>query len=353
LYDDFTLTLPHDLPLGLQKIRIGTKDIIVSSRLDPHSKLIVRVMEPDNRGFWLHNGNYTFYVLPLIVSLPFLIIPVWLMAKMGIRPINELANELDAREESNLQPISPPAYRELALLNGSINDLLARLRNRLELEREFLVDAAHELKTPLAIIQVNAEALIEPNDPERRQAAALGLIAGVERSAHAVHQLLAYARAAGDVVDILKTTVDLVDVLQERAALFYTMAAAKNVDVELSESAPIPIVVDYESVIQLFDNLLGNAIKYSPEGGLVTIKLCATDKVINVMFEDEGPGIPVEYREKIFQRFFRIPGQEETGSGLGLAIAERAAERNAAHIQLNTGARTGGLEAVVTFDLAA
>jgi len=230
-----------------------------------------------------------------------------------------------------------------------VNRLMQRLTERVERDKEFLTDAAHELKTPLSVIQANAHLLLNHRDnPARLQEADHGLRQGVARATHTVHQLLALERARHDAEAGAAQQVDLVHLLRERLAHAAPLAIQRNVELELDAPDECPLVLHRESVVALLDNLVGNAVKYSPDGGRVRVSLTAGPAPLLAIC-DEGPGIAPELRTKVFERFYRIPGQTQAGSGLGLAIAERAALRNGASVALLDGEAGRGLLVQVRF----
>ncbi len=337
---------PADLARPLRLLTGSNQDGWSSwSESDGHST--VRVVQKRFNGAGFSEANTGFYLLPLAVSFPFLLIPAWFVIRRGLRPLTTIVDEIEQRSPADLSPLAPSSFKELAPLVSSVNSLMGRLADRLEREQEFLLDAAHELKTPLAIIQVNADSLAGTADPQRRQEAGRGLGEGVARATHTVHQLLAFARSGVDGGDSSLAHIDLADLVSTRIAHAVQLAVERKIELELHAPAVCLLLLHRESVTALVDNLLDNAIKYSPEGGRVSVEL-GEDGQLRV--SDQGPGIPAEFRQKVFERFFRMPGMEQSGSGLGLSIVERAAARNAARVRLEENPMGEGLVVVVSFD---
>ncbi len=300
---------------------------------------------------WMFTPSAARYLLsPLVYSLPFLLLPAWLIVRVGLRPLRAMVAAIEQRSAPDLAPLPASPYRELAPLVQAINALMRRLSQRLEREQEFLTDAAHELKTPLSVIQLNAHLLGSAVDERQRADADAGLKTGVARATHTVHQLLAFERARADAEATPPPLEDLRALLRDRLALAAPLAMARSIDIELHASAPCALPLHRESMAALLDNLIGNAIKYSPDGALVTVRLEAGAGRVVLRIGDQGPGIAPALRHKVFERFYRVPGQDQAGSGLGLAIAERAAARNGAVIRLEDGEGAGGLTAVITFN---
>lgn len=312
---------------------------------DDAAGIVVERAEQPNTD-WLFTPSAASRLLtPLAYSLPFLLLPAWLIVRVGLRPLRSLADAVEHRDASDLAPVPGSPYRELMPLVQAINGLMVRLSGRLSREKEFLVDAAHEIKTPLSVVQLNAHLLEHAPEGERRAQAAAGLREGVARATHVVHQLLALERAHGESGSHDRTELDLAALLRERIAVAARLAMGREVEVACEAPRSCLLSLHRESASALLDNIIGNALKYSPDGGTVLVQLEGhTLRVI-----DQGPGIAPELRCKVFERFYRVPGQELPGSGLGLSIAERAAQRNGARISLADGPDGRGLAVTLAF----
>lgn len=301
---------------------------------------------------WIFTPSAANYLLtPLVYSLPFLLLPAWLIVRVGLRPLRSIAAAVERRSAADLEALPASPYRELSPLVDAINSLMNRLSERLAREQEFLADAAHELKTPLSVVQLNAHLLETGADPEQRRQAAIGLREGVARATHTVHQLLAFERARAD-ARMPVAQLDLAALVRDRLALAAPLAMQRAIDIELHGARPLVLHVHRESMAALLDNVIGNAIKYSPRGGRVEVRLETGDGP-RLTVSDQGPSIAPALRAKVFERFYRVPGQDEAGSGLGLSIAERAATRNSARIRIDSGAGGRGLAVSIDFDLGA
>lgn len=311
---------------------------------DALSKLVVRRWQ-ERPGDWHFSlAGLSYYARPLLYGLPLLVLPLWLLFRLGFAPLTRIGAQISARSAQDLTPLPPTRYVELAPLVNAVNSLMARLQQRLDREHEFLADAAHELKTPLAVIQLSAEALEQP-DGEGRQEAQERLRLGVQRATHTVHQLLALARSGADSLDVSKSHHDLVDLVRERVALASGLAVQRRIELELDAPEQLPLWLNRESICSLVDNLVDNAIKYSPEGGQVLVQLQAEGESVLLRVSDQGPGIPLDLRQHVFERFVRLPqqGQAPHGSGLGLTIVERAAAQHGATVELLDGPEGRGL----------
>jgi len=316
---------------------------------DPASGYTVRMATEIVGQWWLGTASVGYYLLPVLYSFPFLLLPAWFIIGIGLRPLKSIVGEIEERSVSDLCPLASSPYKELSPLVSSVNRLMDRLSERLTREKEFLIDAAHELKTPLAIIQLHADALAKNSDPQRIKDSTGGLCQGVARATHTVHQLLALERSSGDRDRFELQAMDLVDFVRHRIVLAAPLALPRGIDIEFQSPETCTLPLHRETAAALFDNLIINAVKYSPDNAHVLV--CVSSDALDTKFivSDQGPGIPAELHKKVFERFFRLGGHEKTGSGLGLAIAERAATRNNASIQLYEGSNGVGLTVVVVF----
>ena len=329
---------------------------VVSVETDPATGVTVR-MATEVIGEWLLQvSSVGYYFAPLLFSFPFLLLPAWVIIRRGLRPLKSIVGEIEERSATDLSPLAPSPYQELSPLVASVNRLMERLSERLEREQEFLVDAAHELKTPLSIIQINAESLHgldAARTPQRVAEAGAGLQQGVQRATHTVHQLLALARSGADRDRAPLQPRDLVELVADRLALAGQIAATRGIEIELQAPDRCVLPLHLESMASLIDNLVSNAVKYSPPQGRVSVTIDSAGGPggrVLLAVADQGPGIAPELQRKVFERFFRLPDQDQPGSGLGLAIAERAALRNGGVIALANRAPGPGLEVVVIFN---
>ncbi len=301
-------------------------------------------------GDWHFSADgLTHYARPLFYSMPVMLLLSWLLLRAGFGPLQRIGAQIAQRSATDLSALPPTPYRELAPVVDSVNGLMGRLQERLEREREFLLDAAHELKTPLAVMQLNAESLQDAPPGARRNESVQRLNEGVKRATHTVHQLLALARSGADQESIALRPHDLVALVRDRIALSSQLALQRGIEVELEAPEACGLAMNRESIGALVDNLVDNAVKYSPAGSLVRVAIAKSPRSVELSVSDQGPGIPPEMRRKVFERFFRLPDQSQSGSGLGLAIVERAAAQHGAEVHLGAVADGAGLCVSVQF----
>jgi two-component system OmpR family sensor kinase len=235
---------------------------------------------------------------------------------------------------------------EIAPLVAAFNSLLGRLRDALSNQRRFMEDAAHELRTPMAAIGLQIENLrahVSTGDAAERFEQLEG---GVKRAQHLIEQLLRLARQDARAVSA-RGPVDLAALLRESVGQLMVLADRRSVDVGFEGRVAPLIKAPAADLRSVFDNLIDNAVRHAPEGGVVDVRLHEIDGRAVVDVLDNGPGIPPEQLGRVFDRFYRIPGAPAGGSGLGLAIAQAAAERHGLRIELSNRKDASGLLARV------
>jgi len=288
-------------------------------------------------------------VLPLVALLPLLGLGIWIIVGHALRPLSSISSALRARTPSALEPLPQRDLpEELVPLVGSLNDLLQRLNRALEARRQFVADAAHELRSPLTAVQLQLQLVKRAGSGEERAAALERLERGVQRSTRLVQQLLTLARQDPQEPEVDRASVDLDRLAHELIADFEPMAQHHRLTLALESQGPAHIRGDRESLRVMLSNLVDNAIRYTPRGGVI-VRVQQKGNDVKLEVEDTGAGIPVDERERVFDRFYRVPGHkaEEEGSGLGLAIVKRVAERHGGHVTLDSGSGGSGLRVTV------
>jgi two-component system OmpR family sensor kinase len=239
---------------------------------------------------------------------------------------------------------------EVRPLVQELNLLFGRVRTAFDAQQNFVADAAHELRTPLAALKLQVQSLARSDSVDAKNVAVARLNAGIERATRLVEQLLVLARqeasAAGGAP---KQPLDLALLSRRAVADLIGVAQAKSIDLGLQRADAATIEGQPDALMILLRNLVDNAIKYTPSGGTVDVSVVHDSGAIVVTVEDSGPGIPPEERERVFDRFYRVPGSDAAGSGLGLAIIKSIAERHGATLVLGHSQRLGGLEVTVRF----
>ncbi|HOG04299.1 MAG TPA: ATP-binding protein, partial [Accumulibacter sp.] len=289
-------------------------------------------------------------VAPFLLMLPMLGVLIWVVVGRGLRPLDAVARAVSTRTPVALDPL--PHERvpsEVLPLLLALNDLLARLKRALDAQREFIADAAHELRTPLAALSLQVQLAERAADSASRAEAFAEVKGGLKRATHAVQQLLTLARQEPGGGERALAAVKLADLVAGVIAEHSPLAEARRIDLGATPTTGEPVVDGEEEALRiLVGNLVSNAVRYTPPGGKVDVAVADGAEGPRIEVCDSGPGIPVDERERVFDRFYRRAQNDEAGSGLGLAIVRRIAERHRASVVLDT-APLGGLRARVQF----
>jgi two-component system OmpR family sensor kinase len=290
---------------------------------------------------------------PIAVMAPVLMLVVWWVVSGSLAPVSRVKRQVAARQADDLSPVSENDLPDEVLpLVHELNLLFGRVRTAFDAQQHFVADAAHELRSPLAALKLQVLSLERAQDEAARSLAISRVTAGIERATRLVEQLLVLARQEGSVNDVKLEPVSLSDLAG--------LAQARQIDLGLHHADDATVDGQPDALIILLRNLVDNAIKYTPSGGTVDIDLRRSAGATGVAkanvpgrvvlsVEDSGPGIPPEERERVFSRFYRVPGSQAGGSGLGLAIIKSIAERHGAVLTLDQSERLGGLKVKVDF----
>jgi len=291
---------------------------------------------------------------PMFLSLPILGLIIWASVGKGLRPLDQVADTVEQRDSGSLQPISTDSVPgEVVPIVDSLNRLFLRVRRALENERRFTANAAHELRTPLAALKTQAQ-VRQLDDQNGEDAKFLDhIVNGVDRTTHLLEQLLTLARADSMQMEaILGQKMDLHVAVTDVLAMISGHALEKQIELSLdSPGTTFNIRGDDATTSILVRNLVDNAIRYTPSAGEVRVQLLQEVDAISLVVEDSGPGIAVENRDELFQRFQRGEGVDAQGSGLGLSIVKQIADLHGADITLSESASGHGLRVVVSFPI--
>lgn len=289
-------------------------------------------------------------VAPIAAAAPLLMLIVWCVVSWSLRPVKRARAQVADRRPEDLSPINVPDLPdEIRPLMQELNLLLERMRGAFAQQKQFVGDAAHELRSPLAALNLQLQSLRRASDDDSRRVAEQRLAAGIERATRLVEQLLSMARHENNAEQPPAEAVDLADVV--RLALSETLPAAnaKDIGIELQGAPQAMVRGRRDDLVLLARNLLDNAIKYTPAGGRIEIRLDTPPEGARLLIDDNGPGIPPAERARVFDRFYRLKGNAQPGSGLGLAIARAIAQRHGAAITLEDVPGGTGLRAQVAF----
>ena len=272
-------------------------------------------------------------IIPQFIVLPIAVVLVWFGLSRGVAPINALQRRLRARRPDDLSPIDERlAPSEIGPLITAMNDLLSRLEATLLAQRRFVADAAHQLKTPLAGLRTQAELAMRSEPTSNTQASLEQIIAGTTRATRLVNQLLLMANAENPNT-MEMPPMDLTHLAKEHLQNWVHVAMRKGIDLGF-EGPDQPVYIKGQSLLlgEALNNLIDNAIRYTPGPGHITVSLYEASGEVVLAVEDSGPGIPPDERERVFDRFYRVLGSGVDGSGLGLAIVREIAQRHQARV---------------------
>jgi len=310
--------------------------------------LLVQVAETLEKRKTLATEIVKGVMVPQFVTLPLAVLLVWLALVRGIKPLAQLEKRIRARKPDDMSPLDESAVpEEVAPLVSSINDLLSRLKASLTTQKRFLADAAHQLKTPLAGLRMQADLAQRETDADELKKSLKQIGRASIRATHTVNQLLAMARAETTGRSLAQHPIDLAYIVSEAIQETLPHASEKQIDLgyEGPEQGEAASRVQGNATLlkELVRNLLDNAINYTPAKGQVTVRLL-TDRfsgVVVLLVEDTGPGIPAAERELVLQPFYRALGTNVDGTGLGLAIVQEIAQQHGATISIEDADRPG------------
>lgn len=285
-------------------------------------------------------------VLPNLLGSLILLVVVWMAIGVGLKPLDDLARILRNRTPGSLEPLSlAPLPTELEPMQAALNRLLSQVQELLHRERRFIADAAHEMRTPLAVLKVHAQNLMEASSEQEKRKSLDYLVVGVDRTTRLVNQLLTIARLEPN-APINLAPVDVVDATRNAIAQLTPWVIGQGLELSFQcEVSHRTVNTDISLLSIALQNLVSNAVKFSPPGGHVAVSLQLQEASFALLVEDQGPGISDEQQTRLFERFYSH-GNEE-GVGLGLAIVQAIAQRLQGSIDLKNREQ-GGLRACLT-----
>jgi two-component system sensor histidine kinase QseC len=335
---------------GFDDVEVDGERWRVFSSYDRHRKVLVQVGEARNARDAIALAVARGLAAPLVVTLPVLGMVLWVAVTLGLGPLGAVGRAVAQRDPGNLAPLDEGAIpRDVAPLVASLNTLFERVRASMEHERRFTADAAHELRTPIAALRTQAEVALAADDASVRHHALEGVIAGCDRAAHLVEQLLTLARLDPVRSEGSERTADLAAMARDVAAIHAQAALERGL--ALSVEAPAAAIVAIEPALLqiLLRNLVDNAVRYAAGVGReIRIEVTGGERP-DCRIVDDGPGIPAEERARIGERFHRREGMGEPGSGLGLSIVQRIANLSGATVTFETTPGGRGLCVTVHF----
>ncbi len=288
--------------------------------------------------------------LPAIILIPALVLLIFGGVAFGLRPLKQIASDLGNRHADSMEPLQfQELPEEIASMVLSLNALLKRLSNSMELQRQFIEDAAHELRTPLTALNLQTEIMSRSSNKDEISDALSNLKQGVTRSTHLVEQLLTLARQQHVIKQTPFEIIELEGLAKDVIAELAQIANSKNIDLGLASKEKTYIEGNKGALRTMLVNLVDNSIRYTPEWGKIDVTISTEENKSVLEISDSGAGIPLADRERVFDRFYRGLGHSAIGSGLGLAIVKSIADRHQAIIKLGEGKNGLGLNAKIEF----
>ncbi|HCZ13870.1 MAG TPA: two-component sensor histidine kinase [Candidatus Accumulibacter sp.] len=333
--------LAADLRSGFRTVRAGTERLRVFI-LDGASGKRTVVMQPTEARDEVAVNSALHTLIPLLLLIPVLTVLIVRVVRRELAPITRLSRGLDEQPADHPQAIAADGLpEEITPFVHAINRLLERVNHLLGQQRRFVADAAHELRSPLTALSVQIQNLAHAGSLDAVGERVRPLQAGIERARQLTEQLLNLARTQAGSNG--QTEVDVSLLARELIADLLPCAEDKGIDLGLDEITRLRIRGAPEAFRLIIRNALENALKYTPEGGEVTLRLRSGDQCTTIEVVDNGPGIPALERERVFDSFYRIPGNGSEGSGLGLTIAREAATRLGGTVSLHARHEGSGL----------
>ncbi|MBI4809704.1 MAG: sensor histidine kinase N-terminal domain-containing protein [Nitrosomonadales bacterium] len=288
-------------------------------------------------------------VIPQLLLILIAVAAVWYALKQGLAPLERLRREVKNRSRDDLSQLDGSlAPEEVRPLIDAVNNLLERLQQAMQAQKRFVADAAHQLRTPIAGLKTQSELALRTTDPEQKQQALEHILTSTQHGIRLVNQLMALARnEPGGQGSENFVAINLNQLAQECTAGWISAALEKNIDLGFDGApAAAEAMGDASSLIEMLNNLIDNAIRYTPASGHITVSVNATAQGSVLSVEDNGPGIDPQHRERVFERFYRVLGTGQSGSGLGLAIVAEVSKRHHATLRLDAG--SGGKGTVIS-----
>ena len=345
-----------------EQVRIGYMylDTIAGDEIAP---VLVQVAETLDKRTRLANEIIKGVIFPQFLILPVAVMLVWFGLSRGLAPLKTLRQRIRARDPDDLSPIDPRAApEEIAPLVDAFNEMLERLAQNVSAQKRFIADAAHQMKTPLAGLRTQTELALRERDPAELHRNLERIAHGSQRAAHLISQLLSLARTENLRDAASLAPIDLQPLAREVVSDWVPAAIERGIDLGFetvgapparrAPHAAAPIAGHPILLREMMNNLLDNALRYTPRGGSVTLRVVTDSGRVHLEVEDTGPGIPDAERELVFERFYRVLGSDVDGSGLGLAIVREIADQHGATILVEDaqpGRAPPGSRLTVTF----
>jgi signal transduction histidine kinase len=341
--------LPPRAVLGLTDVRTSETTWRVYSTLSNNGfgDRIIQVAQPLRIRSTLAATAALRSMLPLLALTPLLAAAVWWTVAAALRPLQRVAKDVRQRNATSLDQLEAEHLpEEVEPLVQALNDLLAKLKQAFETQRGFVSNAAHELRSPLTALKLQAQLIERSPDDATRSTAVAELRSGIDRATRMVEQLLTLARNEPGAAAQPHVPVDWSEAVRLAVAETVGGAVAKQIKLELHADEPVQVTGHADSLRILARNLVDNAVRYTPVGGCVEVSVKRLDGKPQLIVDDSGPGIALVERDQVFERFYRGHANTTEGTGLGLAIVRNVAQQHGFAVHLSDSP-LGGLRVTV------
>lgn len=329
-----SITFPSTLHDGFQTVALKDEMYRVLVKTLPNRERIAVAQETGIRDETARDSALR-TIMPFLILIPLLLFLVADLVRKMLRPVLKISAEIDGRSEQDLRPLAGDELpREIRPFVVAINRLLGRVEQAMQTQRRFVADAAHELRTPMTALALQAERLAGTELPEEARERVITLRKGIERGKNLLEQLLCLARQQALAQTLPEEQVSVQRVCRRVLEDLIPLAEKKCIDIGMANDDDILVNAREMDLVTLIKNLADNAVRYTPHGGRVDLVIQADQQCRRLIIEDTGPGIPESERERVFDPFYRILDQNEIGSGLGLSIVQTIAMRIGAKLEL-------------------
>lgn len=345
------LALSDKLPDGIQTVEVEHETYRVLVKTVSSGERIAIAQETAIRNEIAEAGALN-TLFPFLILLPILLLTIAVIVRKLFSPITVLSKEIDLRREANLHPFKTEGLPlEIRSFVIAINLLLEKVSLSISVQRRFITDAAHELRSPLTALSLQAEHLSNAEMSTEAIERINMLRRGLERSRHLLNQLLEFSRLQSTVSNNLsKVSVKRIyrDVIED----LYPLAEEKKIDIGITDSDDVELTADETDLTILVRNLVDNAIRYTPNGGKIDLSIKLVSNQVQLIVTDSGSGIPMEYRQRVMDPFYRLVGNNEVGSGLGLSIVKQIVFKMNGEIRLeySNQSESTGLSVIVVLN---
>jgi len=329
----------HNTDVRIASMYVDLHETSVESTTPTTRGALVQLAETLDKRTQLANQIVKGVILPELIILPMALALVWFALSRGLLPLVELQQRIRKRHPGDLSPIdSGQVPEEIAPLVNSLNDMLEQLSSSLEMQKRFIADAAHQMKTPLAGMRMQSELALRQTSQDEIHRSLMQLAKSSESATRLVNQLLALAKTENQTPGSNPLVpLNLNDVAKEVVQNWVQASFSLQIDLGFEQGEQVLTVLGNDTMLrEMLNNLIDNALRYTPTKGSVTVRVRGDDegRLALLEVEDTGPGIPAAERGHVFERFYRILGSSAPGSGLGLAIVREIVERHHAEIDI-------------------